>query len=473
MSSRVLARIAGTPWAIQAEALETILDIASRAPVDEASLNEWKGRMAPSRDALDARPSAPMAGAARARIRDGVAVVPVSGPIFRYANMMTDFSGATSLATFASDLTLAADDSKVKAILLEIDSPGGEVTGMAEAAALVRAVSERKPVVAYTEGMAASAAYQIAAAAREIVVAPTAMLGSLGVVLGTTDRRAADAKSGVRRYEIVSSQTPGKRPDVATDDGRARYQAIADRLADEYLSDVAASRGMSVAGLLEATNGGDMVIGVDAVAAGVADRVGTFEDTIARLASGNVPGRRARGLIPQSNPAPSAVAELTEKVMSMAESTPDPIVETPQAEVPGPLATSPTIVVADAGQTERARALAIISAAGPDAHALAVTAIETGMSLEQFQKIKASNAADVERAAARGRVEAFRGSLPAPVAAGETPEAVPLDPEEKAKADWAGSPSLRAEFGDNQAAFLSFRKAERSGKVRILARARG
>jgi len=299
------------------------------------------------------------------------------------------------------------------------------------------------------------------------------MLGSLGVVLGTTDRRQADAKSGVRRYEIVSSQTPGKRPDVATDDGRARYQTIADRLADEYLSDVAASRGMSVSALLDATNGGDMVIGTDAVASGVADRIGTFEDTIARLASGNVPGRRARGLPPPSNPALSAVAEQIEEVTSMTEQTANPAAEAPQAEALLPLASGAMIGFADAGQTERARALSIINAAGPEAHALAVTAIETGMSLDQFQKIKASNAADIERATARVQAAAFRESIPAPVSAVESVDTAPTDPVEKAKAEWAANATVRAEFGNDEGAFLAFRRAEAAGKVRILSRARG
>jgi ClpP class serine protease len=283
MTLHLLSRLSGTPWAIEPDALRVVLDIAARAPVDQESLQRWKGSKEPTRDALSHRPTSPFPGATRAGLRQNVAILPISGPIFRYANMMTDHSGATSLATFAADLRLAADNPNVAAILLEIDSPGGEVTGIADAAALIRSIARHKPVTAYAEGMMVSAAYQLGAAAREIVVAPTAILGGLGIVMTVTDRDGADALSGIRRFDFVSSQTPGKRPNPATDQGRSAHQALADRLADEFLTDVALSRGTTIAGLLQATDGGGQVIGRDAVARGLADRIGSFEDTIASL----------------------------------------------------------------------------------------------------------------------------------------------------------------------------------------------
>lgn len=471
MTGRILSRLWGLPWTIQPEALETILDIAAGKPVEETSRDAWKSHMAARPAALEGRPMAPLAGSERARTRDGVAVVRVSGPIFRYANLMTDHSGATSLASVSADLQLAADDTRIRAILLEIDSPGGEVTGMAEAAGMIRAIAERKPVVAYTEGLAASAAYQIAASAQEIVVAPTAMLGSLGVVVGMTDRRDADAKSGLRRYEIVSSQTPGKRPDVATEGGRAQFQALADRLADEFLADVAASRGMAVADLLAATNGGGMLIGVDAVAAGIADRIGTFEETLSRLASGGAPvGRRRRPVA--ALPPATAISATTQDITTMTQANDQPAATAEQAATPAPAvpsvaATEQPPVALDAVQQERARAAGIQAAARPEFHALATLALQEGWSVDAFTRAQDASAQAVTAATTAVRAQAFQASMPAAVPHGDIDPST-MTAEQRADADWAQKPELRAEFGD-KAAFLAFRRAEAAGKVRVLA----
>lgn len=455
MTARVLAQIAGSGWAIQPAALETILDIAMRASPDEASLDAWKSRM-PSPEALAARRGDPLPGTRGVQMRDGVAVLSVGGPIFRYANLMTQHSGATSLAGFAEDLAVAASDTRVKSILLAVDSPGGEMVGLAEAAQQIRAVAADKPVVAYVEGLGASAAYQIAAAASEIVVASTGMVGCLGVVMAQTDRRAADTRSGVTRHEIVSSQTPGKRPDPATDAGRAQLQALADRLGAEFLGQVAAARGMSVDQILAATNGGGLVVGADAVAAGLADAVGTFEQTVARLASGEP-------VKPRRVPAPRATA----LEVPMTEATAAPAAE--NTPIPAPVPVSPAPSAADGVAAERARCAAIQAAALPSFSALAAQAVEEGWEAASFIRAQANAQKAVDDARKADTLAAFRGSLPAPAAADTAASAdvdvTKLPPAERAKAEWDANPAIRAEFGqvENYAAYL---QAVADGKVR-------
>lgn len=462
MTARVLAQIAGSGWAIQPAALETILDIAMRASPDEASLDAWKSRM-PSPEALAVRRGDPLPGTRGVQMRDGVAVLSVGGPIFRYANLMTQHSGATSLAGFAEDLAVAASDTRVKSILLAVDSPGGEMVGLAEAAQQIRAVAADKPVVAYVEGLGASAAYQIAAAASEIVVASTGMVGCLGVVMAQTDRRAADTRSGVTRHEIVSSQTPGKRPDPATDAGRAQLQALADRLGAEFLGQVAAARGMSVDQILAATNGGGLVVGADAVAAGLADAVGTFEQTIARLASGDP-------VKPRRVPAPRAINQ----EVSMTDTNAAPVAETTTVAAPSP-PVAPAPVALDAVTAERARCASIQAAALPAFSALAAQAVEEGWEAATFIRAQANAQKAVDDARKTDTLAAFRGSLPAPAAA-DTAAAADVDvtklpPAERAKAEWDADPAIRAEFGEvaNYAAYLA---AVAAGKVRSIATAK-
>lgn len=479
MTLRILAKMASVPWAIDQDALAVMFDIADRVVVNETALANWKVQAAPARDALSTRSDTPLAGSARARIRDGVAIVPVAGPVFRYSSMMTEFSGATSLKTFAEDFTLAADSAGVRAILLDIDSPGGEITGMTEAAAMIRAAAERKPVVAFTEGQMASAAYQLGAAAREIVVADTAVLGSLGVVLTMTDRQVADERAGIRKFEIVSSQTPGKRPKVTTDAGFAKLQALADRLAGQYLADVAFSRGISVDALIAATDGGGPIVGVDAVANGLADRIAGFEETMARLASGDVPAVRVRKAVVAAASATSEEPPMTEQV-----TTPVPVPDVHRVPIgtatldqgasglpagsialpPGAAAFIAQCVPGDPVTAERGRAAGIVAATQSGFSDLARLAIDEGWAVETFVAAQTASAGAVAAAAQAAGRTAFAGSFPAPVAASEQPAGGAG--EQQPEAAWDTDPEIRAEFGSKEA-YQAFLKASGAGLLRI------
>ncbi|KEZ65412.1 hypothetical protein C5I_0136090, partial [Pseudomonas syringae pv. syringae FF5] len=111
-------------------------------------------------------------------VRNGVAIIPVVGPVFRYANLFTEISGATSTQVLATDLQSALDDPSIKSIILNIDSPGGVAAGINELADQIHAGRARKRIVAYVGGTGASAAYWLASAASEIVIDETALLGS-------------------------------------------------------------------------------------------------------------------------------------------------------------------------------------------------------------------------------------------------------------------------------------------------------
>jgi signal peptide peptidase SppA len=262
---RALQAVCGTPWAITADALQTILEIAARENLDVAAVEAQLGR--------------PLDNTHQVTTRDGVATIPVEGPIFRRADFFTQVSGATSIETLATDLRAALDDPTVQAILLAIDSPGGASNGVGEFADMVFQARGTKPITAYVSHQGASAAYWIAAACDEIVVAPTAMVGSIGVVTAVPD----PSKTKARDIEIVSSQSPKKRPDVSTETGRSQIQATLDDLADVFIAAVATYRGVSVETVLSDFGEGDIFVGRKAVGAGLADRVGTYEATLAGL----------------------------------------------------------------------------------------------------------------------------------------------------------------------------------------------
>jgi capsid assembly protease len=259
--ARVLAAILGAEWAITPAALEGILAIAKRE-------NEEP-------EAVEARIGRPLENTHKVEMRGSVAVIPVVGPLFRRANMFTRVSGATSYDQVAQDLRSAIENPAVKSIVLNIDSPGGMASGVAELASHIYEARKQKHVAAYVGGMGASAAYWLASAATTITASKTAMLGSVGVVVGVG--------KGAKEEEIVSSQSPYKRVDPSTAEGRARVQALVDNLAAIFIDDVAKYRGAATEHVSANYGQGDVLLGHAAMTAGMIDELGTFEGLISKL----------------------------------------------------------------------------------------------------------------------------------------------------------------------------------------------
>jgi signal peptide peptidase SppA len=294
---RVWNKVADEPWAITSSALTTILDIAARQNAPPEAVAAKLGRE--------------LQNSYRLEMRDGIAVLPVVGPLFRYANLFTQVSGASSYELLAKDFTQAVENPDVKAIVLNIDSPGGEVNGCAEFADMIHEARGVKPIIAYASGDAASGAYWIAAAADEIVVSKTSALGSIGVV------GVYRGNKGENAVEVVSSQSPYKRLDPDTDDGRARLQKRIDAMADVFVDAVAKYRGVASSHVQNHYGSGDVFIGDAAVKQGLADRIGSFEKLLSEL-SGN----------PVSEPSPHSInpnqqEKSMDDIQSLREAYPD------------------------------------------------------------------------------------------------------------------------------------------------------
>jgi signal peptide peptidase SppA len=259
-------------WLILPDALEKILAIADRN-FDAEALATKVGRPLDNTRTVERRPN-------------GVAVIPVTGPIFRYANLFTEISGATSTAVIAKDFQAALDDPSVKGIVLDINSPGGEATGINELAGLIASARGTKPINAYIGGQGASAAYWIASAADNVTADATAIIGSIGVVMEVQhDTGERDAKNGKRTYTIVSANAPNKRPDVSTEAGRALYADVVNSLEAAFIDAVAQNRGMTSARVKTDFGRGGVLVGAAAVKAGLADNLGSLESVINQTAA--------------------------------------------------------------------------------------------------------------------------------------------------------------------------------------------
>lgn len=264
-------------WAILDEYLQLMAVIADRDMDAQVGIVE----------AIEKRFGSHIAGTREATVRNGIGVIPVAGPMFRYANFFTEISGATSFERLAVDIGTAMENDEVVHLILDVNSPGGEVDGAAETAELIASYRGIKPITAFISHLGASAGYWIASAADEVIVSETSMVGSIGAVIGVTSYAEADKKRGIQRMEFVSSQSPDKRVDPFSDDegeqARANtvLQGLVDKMAGVFIEKVAGYRDMTEEAIM-ATKGG-ILIGADAVEAGLADSIGTLEGLIDSL----------------------------------------------------------------------------------------------------------------------------------------------------------------------------------------------
>lgn len=268
--------------------------------------------------ALQARPLQPLVGTRQACVRDGVAVVPVCGPLTGKASFFSMLFGGSDYETIAQDMNVAMGNDDVRAILLDVDSPGGLVAGAHDASQLIRNFRGKgKPIYAFVGGMCASAAYWIAASCDQIIVSPTALVGSIGCFASLMDDSELMAKLGLKRYDVASEQSPLKIVDAANEDDRARVKTWVTDQASVFIADVAVGRGRSDDEVKAKFGRGDIMVGAAAQKAGLVDAIGDFESVMAALAATPVQaGAKASKVHAAVSVAPGVSAKTVVKKMA-------------------------------------------------------------------------------------------------------------------------------------------------------------
>lgn len=271
----LLARVYNTPHLIHPDKLEAIRRVVTARALglraDAATLQQMR------EDAQSRR---------RPQVTRSVAVLPILGTLVKRAGMIEDSSGLTSTDTIGRELDRLLADDAVGAIVLDIDSPGGESFGVRELFEKIFAARGRKPIVASANPEAASAAYYIGSAADELVMTPSGWVGSIGVVTVHTDLSAANEQLGQKityitagKYKVEGNPDQPLAPETV-----AYYTGQADAIYRQFLADVARGRGTTAAEVRANYGEGRMLQAKEAKAAGMVDRIETFDETIARLA---------------------------------------------------------------------------------------------------------------------------------------------------------------------------------------------
>jgi len=273
---RIISQCMGMPWAILPEKLADIkgfLLAKATGQITSGSFDEGS----PMEIAAKSRPSASVKG--------NIAVMPLFGVLAQRMDMMDEISGGTSTENFAKQFKAAVADPSIKAIVINVDSPGGAVYGTQELAEIIYQAREQKHIVAIANSEAASAAYWIASAADEFVVTPSGQVGSIGVVTVHEDWSEAYAKAGVKPTIIKAGdfKYEGNYMEPLSDESKEAIQARIDVYYESFVNTVARNRGVSAKVVKADFGQGRMFTAQAAKAAGLVDRIDTLDGVLARL----------------------------------------------------------------------------------------------------------------------------------------------------------------------------------------------
>ncbi len=270
---RILNAIQNNLWAIKPEKLEAIQEVLDRRL--EAKDMPGPEEMA----AAAAKTTRAKAGEFRyLTVQDGVGILSVEGVLAKRMNLFMAFSGGSSTELLAKEFQAAVADDKIKAIVLDVDSPGGTVDGTEALANMVYEARGQKPVVAFANGLMASAAYWIGSAADKLYIEETGEAGSIGVISVHYDFSKADERAGIKRTIIKAGRykAAGNDTEPLNREAEDYLQAGVDYVYTLFVNAVARNRNASVNAVLEDMADGRIFIGRQAVEAGLVDRIGNL-----------------------------------------------------------------------------------------------------------------------------------------------------------------------------------------------------
>lgn len=216
-------------------------------------------------------------------VAEGVARIPIEGTLVHKLGTLHPFSGMTGYDGIRVLLKLALDDADVKAIMLDIDSPGGEVAGCFDLVDAIYEARGSKPIWAVLTESAYSAAYAIASAADRIIVPRTGGTGSVGVICMHVDMSQALSKAGINVTLIHygALKADGNEFNPLPKQTLARFQADVDAMGEIFVETVARNRDLTPK-RVRGTQAGTF-LGADGVEIGFADAVMAPDEAFASL----------------------------------------------------------------------------------------------------------------------------------------------------------------------------------------------
>jgi signal peptide peptidase SppA len=409
----VASRVFGTPLTIARAKLEVILGVL--AP-------RFSGAVA---EPIDPEPDpAPPISITVERI----AVVSVIGTLVSRSGYLDAASGLQAYGDIADAIAAAMDDASVRGVILDVDSPGGEVGGLFDLVEQIEAIrsASAKPLWAVANESALSAAYAIASTADRFYVTRTGEVGSIGVVAVHVDESGADAKAGLAWTFVFAGErkVDGNAHEPLSERARATIQADVDRLYAEFCALVAANRGLPV----ETVRGTNAAIyrGELAIRAGLADQLGTLDLAVAEMAAEL--DRAASASRPTIIPTPKrSLSMATNETEQIDDQPKHPQQSVPPAPAPAEASRDPAPPAAAAGPTLDASTAEKLRAEFAEIAAIATQAARLGVTVDAADAMRKGISADALRRtvldtlAARTEATSVIAAAPSTPTAGDSP----------------------------------------------------
>ena len=216
---------------------------------------------------------------------NGIAVLPLHGLIAPRMNLLTEYSGGTSCEQFTGWFRAALNDPAVREIVIDVDSPGGQAAGVEELGEVLYAGREKKPITSVVGYDACSGGYWLASAAHRVIAAPSAELGSIGVVRIHSESSKANEKDGrtVTVLRIPEFKYEGNSYEPLSAEARAHFEELNARTYEKFVAAVARNRGVSVATVKSEFGRGRYFHAPEAIKLGMADGLGTLDSVLREL----------------------------------------------------------------------------------------------------------------------------------------------------------------------------------------------
>ncbi|WP_419247472.1 S49 family peptidase [Wolbachia endosymbiont of Rhagoletis indifferens] len=209
-----------------------------------------------------------------------IAVIPINGILTKKSEVFDDILGMTSYEKIREEIEKALIDEEVETIILDIDSPGGEVNGLFDLADFIYSARGKKRIIAIANDDAYSAAYAIASSAEEVLVTRTSGVGSIGVIASHIDQSGFDEKQGIKYTTVFAgSRKNDLNPhEPITSESLESLQEEVDRLYEMFVQLIARNRNLSTE-KIKSTEAG-LYFGEKAIEIGLADGITTFSEFI-------------------------------------------------------------------------------------------------------------------------------------------------------------------------------------------------
>ncbi|HVJ09275.1 MAG TPA: S49 family peptidase [Acidisarcina sp.] len=301
--TRILAALSAMPWAILPEKLQ---EIAAFLEMKATGGGPGEAQLATLRAEQQVR--AARVQNASASAKGAVAVIPIYGTIVQRATLMSEYSGGCSTEQLTAQFRQARNDPNVRAIVFDVDSPGGTISGVPELADEIYAARKTKKVIAVSNSLMASAAYWIACSCSEVVVSPSSLTGSIGVYILHEDISKRLDEEGIRMTFVKhgENKTEGNSYQPLTPAALEHLQEMVDSPGAMFDKAVARGRGVSLAEVTGKFGQGRVFPAQQAVTLGLADRVATLDDVLGQYGVTRNSGAAARAALGVEAPLASA-----------------------------------------------------------------------------------------------------------------------------------------------------------------------